>query len=79
MKRLALILIAVLLFTGGFKAFSQILDNPPRDVIYYDNDLQDTRPVPYPPVGKANIMWSKRRNRFPSEDEPVLLLSGGAS
>jgi gliding motility associated protien GldN len=61
MKRLALVFATILLVTtGGFKAYSQILDSPPQDVIYYDNDLEDIRPVPYPAVRHADIMWSKR-------------------
>ena len=28
-------------------------------MIYYDNDLEDLRPVPYPGVRHADIMWSK--------------------
>lgn len=60
MKRLALVFAAIILVTGGYKAYSQILDSPPQDVIYYDNDLEDIRPVPYPVVRQADIMWSKR-------------------
>lgn len=60
MKRLALIITVVILSAAGFKGHAQILDSPPKDVIYYDNDLQDARPVPYPAVRKASIMWSKR-------------------
>jgi gliding motility associated protien GldN len=60
MKKLALIFIAVILSAGSYQAYSQILDNPPQDVIYYDNDIQDVRPIPLEPVRKANIMWSKR-------------------
>jgi len=60
MKKLALIFIAVLLSAGSYQAYSQILDSPPQDVIYYDNDIQDVRPIPLEPVRKANIMWSKR-------------------
>lgn len=60
MKRLVLIFAVIFLSAGGYQAYSQILDSPPSDVIHFDNDLQDTRPVPYASVRKANIMWSKR-------------------
>lgn len=61
MKKLALIFAAILLIAGsGLKLSAQILDNPPQDVIYYDNDLEDVRPVPYPAVRKGDVMWSKR-------------------
>jgi len=45
-------------FSGPVKA--QILDNPPQDVIYFDNDLEDMKPIPLPAVRKADITWSKR-------------------
>ena len=61
MKKSALLLLTIILLSGsGYKAIAQILDNPPQDVIYYDKDLDDNRPVPYPAVRKADIMWSKR-------------------
>jgi gliding motility associated protien GldN len=60
MKKLALIIVVIFLSAAGSKSYAQILDNPPRDVIYYDNDLKDSRPVPFPGVRKASIMWSKR-------------------
>jgi gliding motility associated protien GldN len=60
MKKLALIIVVIILSATGGTSYAQILDNPPRDVIYFDNDLKDAMPVPYSSVRKANIMWSKR-------------------
>jgi gliding motility associated protien GldN len=60
MKKIALITTVILLFASGVKLHSQILDSPPRDVIYIDDDLSDTRPIPFPAVRKSDIMWSKR-------------------
>lgn len=61
MKKTALIIFIMLIFTGFSRSVrSQILDNPPQDVIYYDNDLPDVKPIPIPEVRKADIMWSKR-------------------
>ena len=62
MKRISFIIASLLILVGGysFKVSAQILDNPPQDVIYYDNDLEDITPVGIPSVRKADIMWSKR-------------------
>lgn len=61
MKKITFIILSCSIltgFTGSLKA--QILDNQPQDVIYYDNDLVNTKPIPMPSVRKADIMWSKR-------------------
>lgn len=61
MKKNAFIIIIMIILAGfGGPVRSQILDNPPQDVIYYDNDLEDIKPIPLPSVRKADIMWSKR-------------------
>jgi gliding motility associated protien GldN len=61
MKKNAFIIILLIILAGiSGPVRSQILDNPPQDVIYYDNDLQDAKPIPLPAVRKADIMWSKR-------------------
>jgi gliding motility associated protien GldN len=61
MKKIALFIITMILlagFSGPLR--SQILDNPPQDVINFDNDLLDSKPIPMPSVRQADIMWSKR-------------------
>ena len=61
MKKITLfVFFAIILagFNGAVKA--QILDNPPQDVIYFDNDVEDMKPIPLPAVRKADITWSKR-------------------
>lgn len=61
MKKITFILVVftiLLGFSGPLKA--QILDNPPQDVIHYDNDLMDSKPIPMPAVRQADMMWSKR-------------------
>lgn len=61
MKKLALIsALMLLLFGTGDKAFSQVMDSQPQDVIFVDNDQEDFRPVPYPTVRRGDVMWSKR-------------------
>lgn len=59
MKRLML-LISVVILAFGMNSFGQILDSPPQDIIYQDYDAGDIRPVPYPTLRKADVMWSKR-------------------
>jgi gliding motility associated protien GldN len=61
MKKIALISFLVLLISGSQQGtFAQILDDMPQDVIFVDNDQEDFRPVPYPTVRRADVMWSKR-------------------
>lgn len=61
MKRITFIIASLLVLAGFTPNLSaQILDNPPQDVIYYDNDLEDVTPIAMPAVRKADIMWSKR-------------------
>ncbi|MCF8345030.1 MAG: hypothetical protein K9H13_10385, partial [Bacteroidales bacterium] len=31
----------------------------PQDGLYEDNGMIDKRPIPYPPLRKADIMWEK--------------------
>jgi gliding motility associated protien GldN len=61
MKKITLFIITLTIaigFSGSVN--SQILDNPPQDVINYDNDVMDMKPIPMPAVRQADIMWSKR-------------------
>lgn len=61
MKKTAFIVILLLILAGFSRTVrSQILDNPPQDVIYYGNDMESAKPIPLEPVRKADIMWSKR-------------------
>lgn len=61
MKRSFLLLtIAAFFACLTFPAQAQILDSPPQNLIYEDYDAEDLRPVPYPSLRKADVMWSKR-------------------
>lgn len=61
MKKITFIVASLIILAGvSTKISAQILDNPPQDVIYYDNDLQDVTPIALPAIRKADIMWSKR-------------------
>ncbi|TFH30550.1 MAG: gliding motility protein GldN, partial [Promethearchaeota archaeon] len=61
MKKITVFIIT-LIFLAGFSGSlnAQILDNPPQDVINFDNDLADMKPIPMPAVRQADMMWSKR-------------------
>ncbi len=39
---------------------AQILDDPPQDGLFPDEGIIDKTPIPYPPLRKADVMWSKR-------------------
>jgi gliding motility associated protien GldN len=61
MKKITFIIFSLIILAGFNEPLSsQILDNPPQDIVNYDNDLIDTKPIPYPAVRKADMMWSKR-------------------
>ncbi len=49
-------------FVLGFSANAnaQILDTPPQDGLFPDEGMIDKKPIPYPPLRKADVMWSKR-------------------
>jgi gliding motility associated protien GldN len=61
MKRtfVGIIIIALAAFFGS-AVHAQILDSPPQDQVYQDYDAADIKPVPYPSLRKADVMWSKR-------------------
>jgi gliding motility associated protien GldN len=61
MKRLFMLSVLAAIFAvAATTAKGQILDNPPKDLVYEDYDAEDLRPVPYPMLRKADVMWSKR-------------------
>jgi gliding motility associated protien GldN len=61
MKNLTIILIIAGFILGlNMPAQSQILDNPPNDGLFPDAGMIDKEPVPYPPIRKSDVMWSKR-------------------
>jgi gliding motility associated protien GldN len=61
MKKTAFIIIILITLSGlSGPVRSQILDNPPQDVIYYGSDMENAKPIALEPVRKADIMWSKR-------------------
>lgn len=62
MKKLFLaILLTGFTFGLAFTASSQVLDSqPPQDGLFPDDGMIDKKPIPYPPLRKADVMWSKR-------------------
>jgi len=61
MKR-SFLLLTVTAFIAclGFNSQAQILDNTPQNLIYEDYSSEDLKPVPFPSLRKADVMWSKR-------------------
>ena len=39
---------------------AQIIDEAPLDGLYEDEGIMQYKPVPYPTIRKADVMWSKR-------------------
>lgn len=55
--------IAFFALIAGFnlQATAQVMSGQqPQDGLYEDNGMIDKRPIPYPPLRKADIMWEKR-------------------
>ncbi len=60
MKKLLLVSTLFLLFAvPGNISYGQILDSPPQDGVFSDLE-PDIRPIPYPPLRDADVMWAKR-------------------
>jgi gliding motility associated protien GldN len=64
MKKFIIILgvIALIAGFGSSSSQAQILDSPPKDGLFEDGGggFVNMRPVPYPPLRKADVMWQKR-------------------
>ncbi len=63
MKKLIIILGVIALLTGlsNTSSYAQILDSPPTDGLFEDGSgFINMKPVPYPPLRKADVMWQKR-------------------
>lgn len=59
MKKI-LFLLPVFAFLGITANAQQVLDTPPRDGIYDKNNTVERKPIAYPFVREADVMWSKR-------------------
>lgn len=61
MKKVFGILAIVLLIAGFAKtSLSQVLDSPPRDGVYDKKTTIEKKPITYPWVREADVVWSKR-------------------
>ncbi|MEA3477226.1 MAG: gliding motility protein GldN [Bacteroidota bacterium] len=63
MKKLSILLIlfSLMMIGANTSAQAQILDEPPVDGLFEDGGgFINTRPVPYPPLRKADVMWQRR-------------------
>jgi len=61
MKKIV-VLISFVAFIVGFSlnSVAQILDSPPRDGIYEKTHILEKKPITYPNVREADVMWQKR-------------------
>lgn len=61
MKKVIGILAIVLLVAGYAKtSLAQVLDSPPRDGVYDKKTTIEKKPITYPWVREADVVWSKR-------------------
>jgi gliding motility associated protien GldN len=61
MKKITFFFLSLIILLGFYKPVkAQILENNIQDMVNFDDDLPDTKPIPYPAVRKADMMWSKR-------------------
>jgi len=60
MKKLSIILFAILLGLMAKSSFAQVFDSPPRDGVYDKIHVPNRQPVPYVFVREADVFWSKR-------------------
>lgn len=61
MKKIAFIFLSMIFLAAlNLPVQAQIMENEILDQVNYDDDLPDTKPIPYPAVRKGDMMWSKR-------------------
>jgi gliding motility associated protien GldN len=55
-------ILAIVLLTAGFAKtlVGQVLDSPPRDGVYDKKNTIEKKPITYPWVREADVVWSKR-------------------
>jgi gliding motility associated protien GldN len=58
-KLLILLSISFLLFANN-NIFSQVIGSTPRNQVYDKIHISERKPIPYPPVREADVVWSKR-------------------
>lgn len=58
-KLLIILSISFLLFTNN-NIFSQVIGSTPRNQVYDKIHISERKPIPYPPVREADVVWSKR-------------------
>lgn len=61
MKKFVLIAIGVFLLTCcSIRSMAQVLEAPPRDGVFDRTVIQEVKPIPYPYLREADIVWTKR-------------------
>ncbi len=58
-KLLILFSISFLLFANN-NIFSQVIGSTPRNQVYDKIHISERKPIPYPPLREADVVWSKR-------------------
>jgi gliding motility associated protien GldN len=59
MKKI-IFLLPVFAIIGLMASAQQVLDTPPLDGVYVKNNIAERKPITYPYVREADVMWSKR-------------------
>jgi|AntAceMinimDraft_17_1070374.scaffolds.fasta_scaffold01963_1 gliding motility associated protien GldN len=60
MKKLLFLILFLSSILCNKISYSQVLDSPPRDGVYDKIHTINREPIPYPYIGEADVMWSKR-------------------
>jgi gliding motility associated protien GldN len=61
MKKVVLIISLIGLFSGvSYFSVAQVLNSPPRDAVYDKINTLEKKPIAYPFVREADVMWQKR-------------------
>ena len=58
-KLLIIFSVSFLLFANN-NIFSQVIGSTPRNQVYDKIHISERKPIPYPPVREADVVWSKR-------------------
>jgi gliding motility associated protien GldN len=61
MKKLIILAFAIgLLLPANRELSAQIFDRPVSDGLFVDDAILDKDPIPFPPIRRSDVMWSKR-------------------
>ncbi len=60
MKKIVVLIILGMLIGSTFQSNAPVINEPPVDGLYENMGVIDKKPVPYPPLRRADVMWQKR-------------------